>query len=484
MLSRRSTPTGPQELGRVGAYVAFAMLLALAAPGGLRAALALAQSPGTDFLFGAALSEIMVANTTSLVTPQATENEGRYRQLLDLYDILFSPDSAWLTYVLDAVPKGGGGHQYYVYMLDTKGERRELVLETKIGPGLDCSFAWLDAKTPGLFWPDYPTAVVRMPPAEGPPWQSCVKVKGQDPRPRPRAGGVAYRQVSGEAASLRFLPPGADSEPQPLSAHCSVFGPLAWAPDGSRLAFLSPEEAEFGEILWTVALGEEPVALSPVAVAEFEWSPTSGAIAVKTQADELIIVAVPSGETLAKVAGARSYTWSPDGSGLAWVAYSESGAEELAYLPVGGGLRRTLLRSQAVGGWDFGPPLFSPDGTKVFVTGAAGRDVSGDGHYYDKADRSLFCCDLASGSVTAAPLDGSAVRPVPCEDGRYAVMVVENTSGSCLWGVDLATGHAYRWGKAPVDLYAYELAWSPNGQLVAYEDNLSLKLSQLGVGPS
>jgi roadblock/LC7 domain-containing protein len=45
--------------------------------------------------------------------------------------------------------------------------------------------------------------------------------------------------------------------------------------------------------------------------------------------------------------------------------------------------------------------------------------------------------------------------------------------------MDLATGHAVELGQAPVEKYAYELAWSPDGRLVAYEDSMNINLATL-----
>jgi len=300
---------------------------------------------------------------------------------------------------------------------------------------------------------------------------------------RPGEGGIAFRRLEtpeATSATLWYLPLGGDEPPRALCSHGSVFGPMEWAPDGSRLAFLSPEQAEFGEALWTVAPGEEPTLVSSLPAVDFSWSPKSDAISVRTQEEELVVLSLPDGQPLGRASGTRNAVWSPAGSGLAFVAADEaSGLETLEYLPARGGARRRLLTSKSAGGWDFGGPFFTLDGSVLYVPGAAGKDVTGDGQVLDQSDRSLFRCDIGADRVTVVEVSGSAVRPVLSRDGRKAVMVAENSAGSHLWAVDLSSGTAVPWGRLPVVQYAYELAWSPDGWRVAYEDSNNLCLATL-----
>ena len=456
------------------------MFAALLIGGGALQRAATALTDG-GFLYGLGPDGVRIADTRPVVTRAAMMGEGTFADILYVYDTLFSPDSKWLTYIVDAIPKSRTGHQYYVYMVDTATDERRLVLDTKTGPGLECSFVWIGTDTPVLFRGDFPKDIARPETPSGPAWDRAIRVKGQDPRVRPELGGIAFRQVSEDSATLWFIAPDTGAEPKPLSGHASVFGAMEWAPDGSRLAFLSPMEAEFGEAVWTVTPGEEPALLSALPAAEIAWSPNGRELAAKTQTDELVVVTVPGGAEVRRLGNVRAYAWSPDGSALACVRVPDvAGPEELMCVPASNGDPRTLLVSRVPDGWDFGVPRFAPDGTTVYVGGAAGEDVTGDGQYFPQADRRLYRCGTA-GNEAHGPVavNGSAVRPVPSADGRFAVMVVENTEGSFLWGLDLATGAASDWGRAPVERYAYELAWSPDGSLVAYEDNSNVLVARL-----
>jgi Tol biopolymer transport system component len=430
-------------------------------------------------LLASGVDGITVESTRTAVSLPSMMGEGRFHEILYVYDIVFSPDSRWMTYIVDAIPVTRGSHQYYIYILNTETDERELVLETKTGPELKASFVWTGADTPALFWPEYAVDSEQAADGAGPAWERSLKVRGQDPRLRPGGAGIAFRRVADEAASLWYLPLGGGSTPQLISGHSSVFGPMIWSPDGSRLAFLSTEGAEFGECLWTVAPGEEPSMVSPIPVVDIAWAPTSDAVAVKTEMEELVLLSVSGGEELNRTTAVRAFDWSPDGSGLACVVQPDfQDAEVLVFMPRRG-TPVNLMRSLAPGGWDLSLPQFAADGSTVYVGGAAGRDVTGDGQYFERADRALFRCDLRTGTSEPLPMGGSAVRPVLSLDGTKAVVVVEKQSGSFLWGMDLATGHAVELGQAPVEKYAYELAWSPDGRLVAYEDSMNINLATL-----
>lgn len=456
------------------------VLAALLLGGGALQRLTTASADG-GFLFGLSPAGVRIADTRPAVTRDAMMAEGAFADILYVYDTLFSPDGKWLTYIVDAIPKSRAGHQYYVYMVDTATDERRLILDTKTGPGLDCSFVWVGSDAPVLFRGDFAEEVARPTTPSGPAWGRAACVRGQDPRVRPGVGGIAFRRVSEESATLWFVGPEEGAEPRPLSGHASVFGSIEWAPDGSRLAFLSPMDAEFGEAVWTVTPGEDPALLWALPAAEIAWSPNGRELAVKTQSDELVVVTVPGGGEVRRIESVRTFTWSPDGSALACVYLPDvAGPEELTYLPASEGDPRRLLVSRVADGWDFGVPRFGPDGSTVYVGGAGGQDVTGDGQYFPQADRCLYRCDVGP-SDAHGPLqvDGSAVRPVVSADGRFAVMVVESTEGSFLWGLDLTTGAASDWGRAPVEKYAYELAWSPDGSLIAYEDNCSVYIARL-----
>lgn len=474
------------DLSRWLLAAALVVLLGLGAGPGARLAFAMLAPADDGPVAGVSIDRLTVAQTKRAVTRESLMGEGRFSELLYLYGMTFSPDSRWLAFVLDAIPKDRRAHQYYVYVVDPTDNRREMVLETSAGSEIECSFAWTGADTPVLASPTLSEDVVRPVAVDGPPWQRAVRIKGVDPRPRPHRGGVAFRRRLGEhLASVWFLGPEPSATPTEICSHASVFGEMAWASDGSRLAFMSPEGVEMGEALWTIVPGEDPVLISELPVTDFAWSPDGTSLAAKLEDGTLEVLSAEDGALRCSVEGARTYVWSPDSSGLAYAVPDDTtGVERLAYMPAEGGLERTLCHSRSAGGWDFGQPRFSPDGSVVYSCSAAGVDVTGDGQVYDKADRSLFRCDIAADTAEPVQATGSVPRLVTSPDGRYAVLVVESPAGTRLAALDLATGATRELGAAPVERYAYQLAWSADARWVAIEDDLSLGFARLGLLPA
>jgi hypothetical protein len=64
-------------------------------------------------------------------------------------------------------------------------------------------------------------------------------------------------------------------------------------------------------------------------------------------------------------------------------------------------------------------------------------------------------------------------------DGRYAVYVAETSEGASTCLLDLMSGESRPLGKAPVERYAYQLAWSSDARWLAIEDDLSLGFMRL-----
>lgn len=473
------------EIPRTGrsTTLALAALCAVSLLAGARQLRAASEVP--EILAGG-VGGVECARTSMPVTAKSLMDEGRFARLFYLYDVSFSPDGKWLAFIVDALSRDRKQQQYYVYILEPGSGRRELTVETTASSDLACSFAWAAGDTPVVANPDYVADVERPGTVDGAPWSRPLKIRGVDPRPRPGSGDLAFRRWEGEKqASLWLLSSDPGAQPTQLSPHAAVFGDLAWSPDGTELAFTSPQDADEGEALWTVKPGEAPQLLCGAPTVAFRWSPDSKSIAAQLESGELLVLRNSDAAELVSVPTARACVWSPDSNAVVCASADDTtGVERLLWADTSVGLVRPLLKSRSAGGWDYGVPELSADGRLVFVSGAAGSDVTGDGQVYDKADRSLFRVDIAADEVAVVPAAGAVPRMVTDPSGRYAVYVVESAETTTAWLLDLASGEVRDLGRAPIERYAYQLAWSSDARWLAVEDDLNLGLLELRARPA
>jgi hypothetical protein len=55
-------------------------------------------------LLASGVDGITVESTRTAVSLPSMMGEGRFHEILYVYDIVFSPDSRWMTYIVDAIP--------------------------------------------------------------------------------------------------------------------------------------------------------------------------------------------------------------------------------------------------------------------------------------------------------------------------------------------------------------------------------------------
>jgi len=234
-----------------------------------------------------------------------------------------------------------------------------------------------------------------------------------------------------------------------------------------------------GHSLWSVVPGEAPQELLSEPLLRYEWSPTGTGIAVISDAGELSLIE-PEGEGQIIARNVRDFTWAATGKRIGYIASPPDQPAESAYVwDAHADESWRVFESRNPEGWDFSTLRFSPDGNRVYTRGAAGRDVSGDGKYFDRSDRVLLGATVGpSFEPMEAPIAGSVQQPAVCDGGRLMVVTVEYAGTSSLWCVDMYTGRAANLGALPVRKYAYGLTWSHDGQALAFEDEGNLMLTQ------
>jgi Tol biopolymer transport system component len=180
------------------------------------------------------------------------------------------------------------------------------------------------------------------------------------------------------------------TNPRTLTAHPARDSRPAWSPDGSRIAFESNRGGGATGIYVMDADGSNPVLLQPQA-GHPSWSPDGSKIAF-SDGSIWVMSADGAGKQLIRERGTAfdscaglvpfSYfgpDWSPDGEWLAYVSQTYDGCmEQFVYF------FETVNLSQGAGGTFFdtvegcgpSPPAWSPDGSKIALSGDPSSDCS------------------------------------------------------------------------------------------------------------
>jgi dipeptidyl aminopeptidase/acylaminoacyl peptidase len=213
-------------------------------------------------------------------------------------------------------------------------------------------------------------------------------------------------------------------EAWPVTEHAEGVTAFEVSPDGGRIAFLAPdpltaekkrqkkekddsyvvdEEFRFSHLWWHDLSSGETKRLTEGAftVSDPQWSPEGRSIAYVTRPNPkeddswnsdvwLVEVATGSARKLHDNPGSdESPRFSPDGATVAFGSSphvkTHTWYAKLHLVPVGGGAPRVLLQDFDR---DFGNPLWSPDGLRVYWSTG------------DRTDGALFSVELASGKVT------------------------------------------------------------------------------------
>ncbi|HEX6262250.1 MAG TPA: hypothetical protein VF097_05315 [Actinomycetota bacterium] len=288
-------------------------------------------------------------------------------------------------------------------------------------------------------------------------------------------GGWDIYVVNPDGTGLRPLAVGPHDEIHPV-----------WSPDGSRLAFVT-ERGGAGNlhIVRADGTGRRESFGSPVEMFAPAWSPDGRAISMADADGSLYTHEpfLPSGGTRtishpSRVRAMGSPSWSPDGGRIAFVGGGDQpqiylwdlGAHEVAQL--------TEMMERPTS------PVWSPDGSRIAFLNRWARegcsgvdlDTSQDGSFglhivEPRTALTTRLFDRACHGVPAWSPDGSRIAFVGGDVPALTVTVLDiNAPENPVMAIDVE-------GEIPA------IAWSPNGNLVAYSTPGSVRVAPIGGEP-
>ena len=142
--------------------------------------------------------------------------------------------------------------------------------------------------------------------------------------------------------------------------------------------------------------------------------------------------------------------WSPDGRTLAFISNRDGDHAQIYLIPTNGGEARPLTKIKG----DLGQFEWSPDGTRIaFILREPSAEELALEEDETKKKLGVVAYHITRLSYKA---DGAGFLP---------------TTKQQLWVIDVATGQATAYTKGSADID--QLAWSPDGQTIAFVANLS-----------
>ncbi|MGH7540075.1 MAG: TolB family protein, partial [Gemmatimonadota bacterium] len=240
-----------------------------------------------------------------------------------------------------------------------------------------------------------------------------------------------------------------------------------WSPDGTRIAFLAPDDDDNTQVF--VRWMDDEGAVSQVtrlteSPSDLAWSPDGTRIGftMRRPAEEPTSAAWRI--DLQKPEGAQ---WTPEPRIVESLIYRgdrrgflDETFEQIFVVPADGGTPRQLTHGE----FDHGSPAWTPDGRSLLFSGLLADDAD-----YRWQESEIYRLDVESGEIE--PLTtrkGPDGRPVPSPDGRWIAYVGHDTttmdyieSALYVMAADGSNAHAL---TATLDRSPGDLHWAPDGR--------------------
>jgi dipeptidyl aminopeptidase/acylaminoacyl peptidase len=286
------------------------------------------------------------------------------------------------------------------------------------------------------------------------------------------AGGMTYPAPPDNPCADKlvfhiFMVPPSGGTPRQMTASAAGESGAAWAPDGTRLAFVSKRAGSLQIFVMPVDGGEgAQVGKMKIEPSDLKWSPDGKAIAFlavpeppKEQKEEdertggaeifesprdmqqIFTLSVPEGkltQVTAKEYQVNAFSWAPDGRSFALstsptqLPYDVSASQTVRRVDLAGKTLAVLSdKARPVDG----PALFSPDGTRVAWLGTLDSPSLSRALWINTADGKSL-------QNAAATLDFTFGQIAWSENGKALLALTHEGTRSCLRRIDPEAGTA------------------------------------------
>jgi dipeptidyl aminopeptidase/acylaminoacyl peptidase len=240
-----------------------------------------------------------------------------------------------------------------------------------------------------------------------------------------------------------------------------------WSPDGTRIAFLAPDEQRRTQIFvrWMDAEGAvTAITRLTERPRDLAWSPDGTSIAFRVKKPPSRPISEQWRISLPRPRGAQ---WTADPRIVEGLTYRqdregflEEGFDQLFVVSANGGTPRQITRSD----FNHGAPVWTRDGRRLLFDGLLEKD----GDYEWGRHSAIYEVDVQSGNVKQLTTRrGPHGNPVPSPDGKQIALVGHEWTDDTFFERKLyvmqADGSNLRQIAADLDRTPSELIWAPDG---------------------